>query len=439
MSRAVTPAPPSPPRAGNLLPAPDLTLPWWAVPFRALRHRNYRLYFLGQLVSLVGSWVQTTALMWLAYKLTGQSRWPALIAAVQVLPTFVLGPWGGHLADRWPRRPLIFATQAALLALAVLLGVLVLYFRVTPWHLLAVSLAVGLVNAADLPARLAFVMEMVGRDDLINAVALNSVLFNVARAVGPALGAWCLGLVGPGTCFLINGLSFVAVLAALALMTLPWRVAPAAHHEERASLWAGFRYLAGRPALVLLLVLTGALSLFGWPVLSLLPALADQHLHRSEGGYGSMLSALGAGAMLAALLVATFGSLGRSRLFLGAGAMLSAASLVCLSYAASLPAAVACCAGLGCGLILFFATGQSVMQLSSREHNRGRVMGVWSMVTSGGLPVGSLLAGWAADAWGVPYVVLLLGLGIAVAAAAVLLAALAMGGLAARHRSLSKG
>jgi MFS family permease len=430
MSRAVTPTAPPPP-LDLTPPAAGLALPWWVVPFRALRHRNYRLYFFGQLVSLTGSWVQTTALMWLAYELTKQSRWPALIAAAQVLPTFVLGPWGGHLADRWPRRPLIFATQAMLLALAVLLGLLVLFFHVTPWHLLVVALACGVVNALDLPARLAFVMEMVGRDDLINAVALNSVLFNVARAVGPAVGAWCLGFVGPGPCFLVNGLSFVAVLAALALMTLPWWAVPAWRRVEKPSLWGGFRYLAGRPELVLLLVLTGALSLFGWPVLSLLPALADQHLHRSEGGYGSMLSALGAGAMLAALLVATFGSLGRSRLFLAAGVVLSAASLLCLSLAPSLPAAVACCAGLGCGLVGFFATGQSVMQLSSRDHNRGRVMGVWSMVTSGGMPVGSLLAGWAADVWGVPQVVAWVGLGIAGAGGAVLLAALAVRWLAA--------
>jgi MFS family permease len=285
MSRAVTPTPPSPPRDIIPSPAPDLALPWWVVPFRSLRHRNYRLYFFGQLVSLVGSWVQTTALTWLAYKLTGESLWASLITAVQLLPTCVLGPWGGHVADHWPRRSLIFSTQAALLALAVLLGVLVLYAHVTPWDLLGVALACGIVNAIDLPARLAFVMEMVGRDDLINAVALNSVLFNVARAVGPAVGAWCLGMVGPGPCFLINGLSFVGVLAALALMTLPWRAAPpAAHHPEKTSLWAGFRYLAGRPELVLLLVLTGALSLFGWPVLSLLPALADRHLHAGEGG-----------------------------------------------------------------------------------------------------------------------------------------------------------
>jgi predicted MFS family arabinose efflux permease len=268
-------------------------------------------------------------------------------------------------------------------------------------------------------------MEMVGRDDLINGVALNSVLFNVARAVGPAVGAWCLGFLGPGPCFLFNGLSFVAVLAALALMTLPRRSPPAEHHEEKASLWAGFRYLAGRPSLVLLLALSGSISLFGWPVLSLLPALADQHLHAGEGGYGSMLSAVGAGALTAALVVATFGSLGRRWLFLGAGVTLSAASLACLAVAPSLPAAVACCAGVGCGLILFFPTSQSVMQLSSREHNRGRVMGVWSMVTSAGMPAGSLLAGWAADRWGVPRVLAVQGLGIAAAAAAVLLAALA--------------
>ncbi len=437
MSRAPHSAPPRP--SDSPPPPADRTLPWWVVPFRALRHRNYRLYFFGQLVSLTGSWVQATALMWLAYELTKQSRWPALISAVQVLPTVGLGLLGGHVADRWSRRALIFTTQAALLALAVLLGVLVLYSRVTPWHLLAVSLACGVVNAVDLPARLAFVVEMVGRDDLINAVALNSVLFNVARAGGPALGALCLGAVGPGPCFLINGLSFVAVLVALALMTLPWRAAPRPHHEENVSLWAGFHYVAGRPALLLLLVLTGALSLFGWPVLSLLPALADQHLHRSEGGYGSMLSGVGAGAMLAALAVATFGSLGRSRLFLAAGAILSAASLACLARAPSLAAAVASCAVLGCGLVGFFATGQSVMQLSSRDHNRGRVMGVWSMVTSAGMPLGSLLAGPAADTWGVPQVVAWLGFGIAVAALAVLLAGLAVRGLAARRRAHREG
>jgi MFS family permease len=404
--------------------------------FRALRHRNYRLYFFGQLISLTGSWVQTAALMWLAYALTGQSQWPALVLAAQVLPTSLLGAWGGILADRWPKRSLIFTTQAALLVLAVLLGVQVLYGRVTPWHLLAVSAASGVVNAIDLPARLAFVIEMVGRDDLLNAVALNSLLFNVARVVGPFLGTLVLAATGPGPCFLLNGLSFVAVLAALACMDLPPKTSVRGPPSREGSLLGGFHYLGRHPGLVLLLVLTGAMSLFGWPLLTLLPALADQHLHVNKEGYGGLLSAVGAGAFPAALLVASFGSLARRYLFLGTGVVLAALSLGCLALARDPGLAFACCTCFGCGLILFFATSQSVMQLSATDHNRGRVMGVWSMVTSGALPVGSLLAGLAADRWGVPLVVALLGLGIAAAAAAVLLLGLALrlrGRSAAEH------
>src|SRR5262249_41633257 len=178
--------------------------------FRSLRHRNYRLYFFGQMVSLVGSWMQTTALMWLAYELTRQSLWPALVPAVQVLPTFLLGAWGGALADRWPKRSLIFLTQAAFMALALVLAGLVLARAATPWQLLAVSVGWGVIQAVDLPARLAFVMDLAGREDVVNAVALNALLFNVARAVGPAVGGALLVWLGPGPCVLVNGLSYLA-------------------------------------------------------------------------------------------------------------------------------------------------------------------------------------------------------------------------------------
>src|SRR5437763_6829052 len=169
---------PTGPEAGGRGPAR------WLATFRALRHRNYRLFFLGQMVSLLGSWLQMTALMWLASELTGTSRWPALVAAVQLVPGFLFGAWGGVLADRRPRRALILQTQAALLLLALLLAALVYAGVATVWHLLLIATAVGLVNAVDLPARLAFLVEMVGKDDLVNAVALNSLLFNVARASG---------------------------------------------------------------------------------------------------------------------------------------------------------------------------------------------------------------------------------------------------------------
>ena len=450
--------------------------------FRAMRHRNYRLYFWGQFISVTGSWAQSAALTWLAYELTRESSWPALVGAMQVLPTFVLGAWGGSLADRWPKRSLIFLTQATLLFLAVLLGGLVLLGYVTCWHLLGVAIAAGVVNAIDLPARLAFVIDMVGREDLPNDIALNSMLFNTARAVGPAVSAVLFQLAGggetgqtaAGVCFLLNGLSFVAVLAALAWMRLPPPPTPALSHkggggrltpspaglpahtpqgEGRGggdridrSLWAGFRYLAHHPYLILLLGLSGAMSLFGWPILALLPAVADQRLGESTGGYAWMLSAIGSGALVASFLVASFNSTVRRRWFLAAGVILAASSLTGLAVARSLPVAVACCAVLGCGLILFFATSQAIMQLKSDDHIRGRVMGIWSMVLSGAYPLGHLLAGRAADSWldqtspggmlaqvlavqpgergGVALVLALMGVGIAAASTVVLVLAL---------------
>ncbi len=389
-------------------------------PFRALRHRNYRLFFVGQSVSLVGSWVQMTALMWLAFDLTGTSRWPALVAAVQLAPAFLLGAWGGVLADCVPKRALVFQTQAALLLLALVLAGLVLAGAATVWHLLAISAAIGVVNAVDLPTRLAFLVEMVGREDLVNAVALNSLLFNVARAAGPALGALLLPVWGAGACFLLNAVSYVAVLAALARM----RVAEPAATPERPSGWralvAGFRFVAGHPRLGLLLPMTGAMALFGWPLLALLPALAHR-LGAGGGGYSSMLSAIGVGALAAALLVATFGSMRRRRAFLAAGVLVAAAGLAALSVVPTLPLAVCCCGLVGCGLILFFATSQSVFQLAAGDHNRGRVMGIYSIVLSGANPLGNLLAGPAADRWGEPLVLRVLGLAMVAVAAIVLL------------------
>ncbi len=427
------------------------SLRWRMDTFRALRHRNYRLYFFGQFVSVTGSWAQSAALMWLAYELTHENRWPALVGAMQVLPTSVLGGWGGSLADRLPKRALIFLTQAALLLLALLLGGLVLMGHISPWHLLAIATAAGLVNAIDLPARLAFVIDMVGREDLPNAIALNSMLFNLARMLGPIVSGYLLTKVGQGNtgqtaagvCFLLNGLSFVAVLAALAWMELPPRSCMAANTAGSPdSLWAGFRYLSQHPRLILLTALSGFMTLFGWPILSLLPAVADQRLRGSTEAYAWMLSAIGGGAGLASLVVASFQTTKRSRWFLAAGVGLASSSLLGLALARSLPLAVTCCAFLGCGLILFFPTCQSIMQLRSADHIRGRVMGIWSMVLSAAFPLGHVLAGHAADSWlnfvpartlfvrwlsvgpgepiGLPLVLALMGLGIAVASALVL-------------------
>jgi MFS family permease len=376
-----------------------------AATFRSLRHRNYRLYFFGQLISLMGTWMQTTALTWLAFHLTQKSTWPAIIVAAQVLPTLFFGALGGAVADQWPKRTLIFFTQAVYLVLALILAGLVHFNTLAPgqppWQLLVVTVASGLVQAIDLPVRLAYMMDLVGRDDLMNAVALNSVQFNVARVLGPAVAGIILFAWGSEPCFLANALSYLAVLWALAAMdvAVPERRAPTGQPGQ--SLLAGFHYLAGRRELAFLVLLASTTSFCGWPFLSLLPALSQNRLGAQESGYSLMLSGTGLGALAAAGAVATFGSLERSRLLIGAGVVVVCLGLACLALAPSLAAAAGCCALIGFGLILFLATTQSVVQLGARDHNRGRVMGIWAMTQSGAVPLGNLFFGPLADKLGI--------------------------------------
>ncbi len=343
---------------------------------------------MGQAISQIGSWVQTTALMWLTWQLTHRSQWPALIATAQILPTFLLGAWGGDLADRVSKRALIFGTQAALLFLALLLGGLVLLEQadhVSPWHLLAIALAAGLVNALDLPARLSFVMDMVGRDDLVNAVALNSLLFNGARVVGPAIGGLLLTHLGAAHCFLINGLSFVAVLIALALMDVNG-TSPTPPRPGLRALLDGWRYVIQRPTLACLMAMTGLISLFGWPFLALLPAFAHHAAGGSAGevgldpgptdgaGYSQLLVGTGCGALLAAFTLAAQSSVRWRRPFLVGAVLAAAGGLAWLALAGALMPAMAACAVAGFGLVLFNATSQSMVQLEqhrpeSRPHH----------------------------------------------------------------------
>ena len=417
-----------------------------ATTFRSLRHRNYRLYFFGQLISLMGTWMQSTAVSWLAFALTHESKWTALILVAQILPTFFFGGLGGILADRIPKRTLIFCTQSAFLLLALLLAGLGYAGVITPWKLVIITAASGLVQAIDLPARLAFVMDMASREDLMNAVALNSLLFNVARALGPAAGGQIMRWISPEICFVANAVSYLAVLWALALMNIAgsvrvrarrrgWRNAVnglifLAHHKEFVfrAIWLGVRsfcdgmiFIARRRDLLLLALLMALISFCGWPSQTLLPALSKFRLGSDEVGYSWMLSGTGIGALIAAWTIATFGSLKHGTRMLGAGIGIVIAGLILLSLARGLAVAVACSAMIGFGLILFLATSQSIIQLSSGDHNRGRVMAVWAMIQSGAIPLGSILAGLAADRWGVPIVLRALGLGCLVAALVLLL------------------
>ena len=385
--------------------------------FRSLRHRNYRLYFVGQLVSLVGSWTQFTTLMWLAHEQTHEAKWPAFLAAVQIGPTFLLGPWGGALADKVPRRGLIIRTQAAFLTCALLLLGLQLAGQLTVGAMLAVMFAHGVVQAIDLPARLAFVPSLVEREDLSNAVALNSLLFNAARAGGPAIAAAILTSAGAEWCFVLNAFSYGGIILALALIHVPADTAAVALPSPE----GGFRVLGRRPELLALVVIAGLVAVGGWPLLPLLPAVAELRLGVGKGGYGTLLSSVGFGALGAALVAATIGNDVRRKILLLAGLLSTSASLTGISLTRSLPVAAGCCVLFGFGMILFFATGQTVVQLGTADADRGKVMGVWAMMLSAGVPLGNLVFGPAADVFTVPPVVAVQA-GTVTLAAAVLVA-----------------
>jgi len=388
----------------------------WAATFRALRHRNYRLYFGGQAVSLFGSWMQMPALMWLTFTLSGQSRWPAWVAAAHFLPTFLLGFWGGSLADRWPKRTILFWTQTGLALLPLVLVALVLAGVRAPAAYLAVAVLVGLVLAVDFPARLSFVVDMVGRGDVTNAVALNALLFNAARLLGPLAADLVLRTYGPALCFWVNSATYLGLLGALLLMDERQLPARLPQPPERPDVLGGFRHVARRPELLALLACTALMGTLGWPYLALLPAIAGKALNLPHSGYTWLLSATGLGALSAALTVAAFGRSLRSRYFIGGGVALVSLGLLGLAGAHQLAAALGCCLLIGFGLILFFSTAQATLQLSADAHNRGQVMGVWAMVVSGAPPLGNLIAGPSADRWGEQQVLLAQGVTLAVVA-----------------------
>lgn len=409
--------------------SPSLTHRLGQRTFRSLRHRDFRLYFFGQVVSFVGSWMQSTALMWLVYDLTADSLWPALMIVASVGPTLVLGPLAGALADRVPKRFLVIVTQSTFLLNALLLMLLVLLNVATPWSLLALQLVNGLVNAVDLPARLSFVPDLVPKDDLINAVSLNAMAFNGARFLGPAIAGQIYLMLGSTAetarlgaliCFTLNATSYVAVLLALTRISIGGQRPPT---TTSTSIFDGLRFLFAEPSLGLLVILTGLLCVFTWPVLTLLPAFTRTVIGLDEKAFSGFVSSLGAGACFAATITATFGTIRRRRLFLAAGATVGSLGVMGLSQARSPIAAAACCMLLGVGLVTYLSTGQSTMQLRSPDPIRGRVMAFWAMTLSASAPVGHLIAGTAAQIWSVPKVLEVMGGGAIFTAAVIVILA----------------
>jgi MFS family permease len=377
----------------------------WRDTFAALKHRNYRLFFAGQFVSLIGGWMQTTAQGWLVYQLTGSKVLLGTVAAVGSLPMLLLSVWGGSLADRHPKRTVILFTQTGMMLLAFVFAALVWSGRIQPWHILVLAALGGAAMAFDMPSRQAFTVEMTSREDLMNAISLNSSIFNGARIVGPSVAGFLMVHVGMAWCFLLNGLSFIAVIAGLLMMRLPKFVPPAEPPSTGRHVLEGFAYVAGQRRVRLLLLFIGVVGIFGWSYSVLLPAYATDILHVGERGYGALLSANGVGALFGALTVATYGSRLRPRLMIFGGVWVFSAMLVLLAVVRWFPLVLACLAVGGWGMLLCFSTTNTLVQTSVSDAMRGRVMGIWALVFGGLMPLGGLESGLLSQAVGVPWTI----------------------------------
>ncbi len=361
---------------------------------RAFQHRNYRLYFAGQLLSLMGTWIQSVAQSWLVYQLTGSAMLLGAVNFATQAPILLLAPLAGTLADRVDRRRLIMMTQAALMSLAFVLAGLTLTGAIEVWHILVLATLQGIVNSFDMPARQSFVVEMVGKDDLPNAIALNSTMFNSARMIGPAVGGLLVALVGEGWCFLINAASFLAVLMGLAHMRLRLRAAPTAPTGTQ-GVSEGIAFVAKTEPFRSLLLLVALVSLAGMPFTVLLPVFATL-LQAGPEGYGLLMGAVGLGALAGALRLAAQKDVRRLERLpaLATGGL--ALGLVLFAQAPSLWSAAAALLLVGFCLITETATSNTLLQSLVPDRLRGRVMACYMMCFAGLAPFGALAAGTAA-------------------------------------------
>jgi MFS family permease len=388
----------------------------------ALAVPNFRLYLAGQAVSLPGTWMQVVAQSWLVLQLTGSGTLLGLVAAAQFLPVLLLGAYGGLVADRVGKRRLLLATQAALGLLALTLGLLTVTRVVALWMVFALAVALGVVNAVDQPARQTFVPEMVGRDLVQNAVSLNSVLTNAARAIGPAAAGLLIATSGVGVCFLVNAASFAAVLAALAaIRTGALHPAPPAG-REKGQLRQGLRYVRGTPGLLVPLLMMALVGTLAYEFQVALPLLARVSLHGGAGTYGFLTAAMGAGAVAGGLVVAGLARTGLLPFTVSAGGF--AVAILAAALVPSLPGELAALAVVGFFSTAFMATGNTTLQLTADPQFRGRVMSLWSVTFTGSTPVGGPVVGVIADDLGPRFG---LGIGALACVAATVLGTLALG------------
>jgi len=366
-----------------------------SVTFKALRHRNFQLFFTGQLISLTGSWMQSVAFSWLVLVLTNSALYLGVVGALQTLPVLLFSFLGGVVADHTSKLRLMFITQTALLLLALALGLLVDLRLIKIWDLCLIVFLSGTVMAFDIPARQAFIVQLVGKPDLPNAIALNSSLFNATRVIGPAVGGVVIGAMGMANCFYLNAASFLAVLLALALLKLP-----ASRPVPWTPLWDAWKelgdYLWTRRELRLILVLMTLVAVLAMPYYVLLPMLARDTLGAGPGGFGILMGASGLGAFLGALLLARRLQSSPPMSSFLTGQALFLLGVVGLGLCGSYYAALVFMFITGFGMVTQLSTGNSLLQLNVPDELRGRLMSLFGLIVMGFAPIGSVIYGVAA-------------------------------------------
>lgn len=360
--------------------------------FSALSVHNYRRYFVGQATSLVGTWMQSVAQSWLVYTLTRSSTDLGFVVALQALPVLVLGPYAGVVADRVDKRRLMVVLQALMGVQALVLGLLSVTHAVRFWQVCLLAVVLGFNNAFENPARQAFVLEMVGPDQLRNAVSLNSTMVNAARAVGPAVAGLLIATAGVGVCFLINAASFVAVVTSLVTMDLSRLEPSPPAGRSKGQLREGLRYVGREPRLLFPLVMMGIVGTLAYEFQVVLPVVARQTFHNGAEAYGFMNAAMGSGAVLGGLVTAARGRTGMRPLVLAASGF--GVAILLAAAAPVLGLELAALAVVGWASVSFLATGNSTLQLEAEPSMRGRVMSLWAVAFLGSTPVGGPLMGW---------------------------------------------
>lgn len=372
--------------------------------FPALRSRNYQLYFIGQLVSMIGTWLQAVAQGWLVLKLTNSVFLIGVVAAVSTLPTLLFSLFGGVIVDRFSTRKILIFTQSAAMVLAFILGLLTILNIITVLEIMVLAFLLGVVIALDSPARQAFTVEMVGKEDLPSAISLNSGIFNGARVIGPSIAGFLIAIFGVGGAFILNGISYIAVIAALFMMKIADMV-PQTHSHPLLAIKEGVQYSTKHPIIRTLLIFAGVVSIFGWSYTTVMPYIVEHTFHQGAAGLGYMFAASGIGALFATVTVSAFTKKIRGIVFILGGNTIFAIGAILFSLTSNIWLAYLFLFIAGFGLLAEFAMINTTIQSLVEDKYRGRVLSIYTIMFFGLAPVGNLQIGFFSEHFGTSFAI----------------------------------